>query len=172
MIHDALRKGRCGICAAAPAHCWALYYYAMQMHHGTVADRARRAQLKSVAEAYFSALERSDFSAIPYADKVTLRTPLTPGGVHKPLVGKAALEEIWWAPLKGAIGGVEVLDHYINDDASAICTQVLINIAGTDIVLRVVDRFAVDSEGRITEQENHFDPRDVTNPGWAAAQGR
>jgi hypothetical protein len=31
---------------------------------------------------------------------------------------------------------------------------------------RVADRFTVDEDGRIVEQENHFDPRDVTNPGW------
>jgi hypothetical protein len=33
--------------------------------------------------------------------------------------------------------------------------------------LRVADRFNVNEQGKITEQENHFDPRDVTNPGWA-----
>jgi hypothetical protein len=32
--------------------------------------------------------------------------------------------------------------------------------------LRVADRFNVNEQGKITEQENHFDPRDVTNPGW------
>ena len=32
--------------------------------------------------------------------------------------------------------------------------------------LRVADRFTVDAAGRIVEQENHLDPRDVTHPGW------
>jgi hypothetical protein len=141
----------------------------MQMHHGSIEYATRRAQLRSVAEAYFSGLERADFNAIPYAENITLRAPLAPEGVHKPLVGRKTLEEIWWAPLKGAIGRVTILDHYINEDATAICTQALVSIGGTDIVLRVVDRFAIDSAGRITEQENHFDPRDVTNPGWATA---
>ena len=34
-------------------------------------------------------------------------------------------------------------------------------------VLRVADRFTVSDAGRVVEQENHFDPRDLTNPGWA-----
>ena len=32
--------------------------------------------------------------------------------------------------------------------------------------LRVIDRLTVDAGGKIVEQENFFDPRDVTNPGW------
>jgi hypothetical protein len=56
-----------------------------------------------VAEAYFEALAKKDFTAIPYDDNV---------------------------------------------------------------MLRVADRFTVNCAGKIIEQENHFDPRDVTNPGW------
>jgi hypothetical protein len=37
--------------------------------------------------------------------------------------------------------------------------------------LRVADRFTVNEAGKITEQENHFDPRDVTNPGWQSRSG-
>src|SRR5215471_2607734 len=59
----------------------------------------RRTQLRAVAEAYFGALARKDFAAIPYDDKVVLRAPLVPGGVHKPLVGKEALRTVWWPPL-------------------------------------------------------------------------
>ena len=75
----------------------------------------RRAQLRAVAEAYFAALAKKDFVAIPYADNVSLRAPLCPGGVHTPLVGKEALRTIWWPPLVPAMGDVKVLDHYIND---------------------------------------------------------
>lgn len=32
--------------------------------------------------------------------------------------------------------------------------------------LRVADRFNVNESGKIIEQENHFAPRDATNPGW------
>jgi hypothetical protein len=30
------------------------------------------------------------------------------------------------------------------------------------------ESYAVNTEGKIIEQENHFDPRDITNPGWQA----
>ena len=126
----------------------------------------RRAQLRAVAEAYFAALAKKDFAAIPYDDHVSLRAPLCPGGVHTPLVGKEAVRTIWWPPLVPAVGAVKVLDHYINDDLTAICTEALITTVNPSATLRVADRFTVSAEGKIIEQENHFDPRDVTNPGW------
>jgi len=126
----------------------------------------RRAQLRAVAEAYFAALAKKDFAAIPYADQVSLRTPLCPGGVHTALVGKEALRTIWWPPLVPAVKDVRVLDHYINDDLTAICTEALITTVNPPATLRVADRFTVSAEGKIIEQENHFDPRDVTTPGW------
>lgn len=125
---------------------------------------ARAEQLKGAALAYFTGLERADFDSIPFAENITFRAPLTPGGAKKPLHGKEQLRQIWWAPLKGAIGHVEIVDSYVNDGATSICMTALVSIAGTDIVLRVADRFTVDSAGLITEQENHFDPRDLTNP--------
>ena len=134
----------------------------------TAGDTAakRRAKLRAVAEAYFAALAKKDFVAIPYADNVSLRAPLCPGGVHTPLVGKEALRTIWWPPLVPAVGDVKVLDHYINDDLTAICTEAVITTVNPPATLRVADRFTVSAEGKIIEQENHFDPRDVTNPGW------
>lgn len=126
----------------------------------------RRAQLRAVAEAYFAALAKKDFTAIPYADTVVLRAPLAPGGVHTPLVGKEALRTIWWPPLVPALGAVKVIEHYFNEQLTAIITEAEINIANPPTTLRVADRFTVNAEGLIVEQENHFDPRDVTNPGW------
>ncbi len=135
--------------------------------HTTAAGAAgRRAQLRAAADAYLEGLAKKDFSLIPYADGVTLRAPLCPGGVHRPLVGKEALRTIWWAPLPAALGAVRVLDHYYNDELTAICVEAEVGIVGVAQPLRVADRFTVDSEGKIVEQENHFDPRDVTNPGW------
>ena len=141
------------------------------MKHTNIDDTARRAKLRAAAEAYFSGLERSDFGSIPFAENVTLRAPLAPGGVHKPLIGREEARQIWWAPIQGAIGRVEILEHYFNEDGTGICTAALVGLAGTDIVLRVADRFVVDEQGLIVEQENHFDPRDVTNPGYAQAGG-
>ena len=119
-----------------------------------------------MAEAYFAALAKKDFEAIPYDDNVSLRAPLCPGGVHTPLVGKGALRTIWWPPLVPVLGEARVLDHYINEKMTAICTEALIATVNPPVTLRVADRFTVSAEGKISEQENHFDPRDVTNPGW------
>jgi len=131
----------------------------------------RQAQLRAVAEAYFAALAKKDFDAIPYDDQVSLRAPLCPRGVHTPLVGKETLRTIWWPPLVPALGAVQVLDHYINEGLTAICTEALITTVSPPATLRIADRFTVNAAGKIIEQENHFDPRDVTNPGWQNLQG-
>jgi len=124
--------------------------------------------LRAVAEAYFAALAKKDFSGIPYDDNITLRAPLAPGGVNNPLRGKEALRTVWWEPLVPALEGakVTVLDYYFNEKLTAVCTEALIELANPPVTLRVADCFTVNAAGRITEQENHFDPRDVTNPGW------
>ena len=131
---------------------------------------AQREQLRNLAEGYFAALRQKEFAAIPYTDDVTLRTPLAPGGVNHLLSGKQALYEQWWLPLVPALDGVEitVLEHYFNESLTAICTEanITINVVSPPATLRVADRFTVNAEGKITAQENHFDPRDVTNPGW------
>ena len=133
-------------------------------------DDERRQLLKSVAEAYFQGLQHQDFSSIPYDENVTLRAPLSPGGVNRPLVGESVLRTQWWEPLVPALPGlrVQILDHYINETSTAIVTEAEITITVLDppVTLRVADRFTVSDDGKILEQENHFDPRDVTNPGW------
>ena len=126
----------------------------------------RRAQLRAAADAYLEGLAKKDFSLIPYADDVTLRAPLCPGGVHHPLTGKETLRAIWWAPLPAALGAVRIIDHYYNDELTAICVEAEVGIVGVAQPLRVADRFTVDTAGKIVEQEIHCDPRDVTNPGW------
>ena len=130
----------------------------------------RREQLRAATEGYFEALRRKDFSLIPYDDNVTLRAPLAPGGVNQPLVGKEAVRAQWWQPLEPALAGVQVqvLDHYVNESLTSIVAAAEITITITDppVTLRVADRFTVNEAGRIVEQENHFDPRDMTNPGW------
>ncbi|MCA1719445.1 MAG: nuclear transport factor 2 family protein [Actinobacteria bacterium] len=136
-------------------------------------DDERRQLLKSVAEAYFRGLQQQDFASIPYDENVTLRAPLSPGGVNRPLVGESVLRTQWWQPLVPALPGLQVriLDHYINEPSTAIVTEAEITITVLDppVTLRVADRFTVSDEGKILEQENHFDPRDVTNPGWQDA---
>jgi len=134
----------------------------------TVAER--KEQLRNIAEGYFEALRKKNMAAIPYDDNVLLRAPLTPGGVNHPLIGKSALHSQWWVPLEPALEGVEIqiIEHYMNASMTAICTEANIKITAVSppVTLRVADRFTVSAEGKIIEQENHFDPRDVTNPGW------
>ena len=134
--------------------------------HATSTAATRRAQLRAVAEAYFTALANKDFTAIPYDENVILRAPLAPGGVHIPLVGQEALQTIWWPPLVPALGAVKVIEHYTNESLTAIITEAEITTIHPQATLRVADRFTVNAAGKIVEQENHFDPRDVTNPGW------
>ncbi len=130
----------------------------------------RRQQLRGIVSTYFAALRQKDFSAIPYAKDVTLRAPLAPGGVNQLLQGKVALHAQWWEPLQPALENVEIvlLDTYLNESMTAIFAEALItiNVLTPPVTLRVADRFTVNVAGEITEQENHFDPRDVTNPGW------
>jgi alpha-D-ribose 1-methylphosphonate 5-triphosphate synthase subunit PhnH len=130
----------------------------------------RKAQLRHIAEGYFEALRTKTLAAILYDEHVTLRAPLTPGGVQRPLTGKRALHAQWWVPLEPALEGVEItiVDHYLNESLTAICTEaeITIHAVSPPVTLRVADRFTVSAEGKIIEQENHFDPRDVTNPGW------
>jgi hypothetical protein len=81
------------------------------------------------------------------------------------LTGKENLRSIWWAPLPGLLGQVEVADTFVNKDLSAVTVEfhceILLN---PPVLLRITDRFKVDEEGMITDQENFFDPRVVTNP--------
>jgi hypothetical protein len=47
----------------------------------------------------------------------------------------------------------------MNDDLTAIMTKAEVGVLQPACVLRVADLFEVDMAGRITAQENHFDPR-------------
>ena len=65
-----------------------------------------------------------------------------------------------------ALGAVKVIEHDINAQLTAMITEAEIDTVNPRATLRVADRFTVNAAGKIIEQENHFDPRDVTNPGW------
>ena len=123
------------------------------------ANTQRKEQLKKVAETYFDSLRQRTFSAIPFSDDVVLRVPLAPGGVHNPIKGKQAVFEQWWQPLEPALEGVSItiIDHYYNDSMTCIITKAEITLAGPGITLRVADLFIISEEGKIIEQENHFD---------------
>jgi hypothetical protein len=127
----------------------------------------RKDQLHRIARSYvLDGLGKGNFDAIPYSEEVTLRAPLCPGGSCVPLTGRSNLREQWWTPLPQLVAGVEVLDTYVNRDLTAVTVEFLCQIRQPACTLRIIDRFKVNEAGRIIEQENFFDPRNVTNPDW------
>jgi SnoaL-like domain len=134
-------------------------------------QEARKAQLKEAATKYFAALANKDFEMIPYEDNVVLRAPLAPGGIHSPLAGREKLRNIWWPPMPQILGEVKLLDIYYNETLTGVVGEAEIEVTNPKARLRVADRFTVNAAGRIVEQVNHFDPRDVTNPGWQKQSG-
>jgi hypothetical protein len=121
-------------------------------------EEARRAQMKAVVEAYFEGIAKQDMSAVPYDDNVLLRSPLAPGGLSTPLLGRQAVFD-WFASLWPVLGGTEVFEHYFNDDLTVIATRADIVITHPPSRLRVTDRFMITPEGKIIQQENHYDPK-------------
>jgi hypothetical protein len=134
----------------------------------TQTQQRRARQLHAVARQYvMKGLGKKDFDAIPYEEDVVIRAPLCPGGSTQPLVGKENLRNIWWAPLPGLLGEVSILDTYVNQDLTAVTIEFHLQVlVSPPVELRIIDRFKVNEEGKITDQENFLDPRDVTNPGW------
>ena len=116
-------------------------------------------QLKKVAENYFDSFKTKSFATIPYSDDVVLRAPIAPGGVHFPIKGKQEVFTQWWQPLEPALEGVsiKIIDQFYNDSLTGIIAKADFTLAGPGITLRVADLFFVNEEGKITEQENHFD---------------
>ena len=119
---------------------------------------ARKTQLKSIAEEYFKGIAKKNMSAVPYDDHVRLRSPLAPGGLSSPLVGQQAVLD-WFAILWPVLGGTEVFEHYFNDDLTVIATRADIEITDPPSRIRVTDRFLITPEGKIIQQENHYDPK-------------
>jgi hypothetical protein len=64
------------------------------------------------------------------------------------------------------VGGVDLVDSYVNKDNTAVTVEFHCHIIQPACTLRIIDRFTINEDGEITEQENFFDPCDITNPGW------
>jgi hypothetical protein len=118
----------------------------------------RRAQLKTISELYFEGMAKKDMSDVPWAEDVVLRSPLAPGGLETPLVGRQAVRD-WFAQLYPVLGEMTIIEHYFNEDLTVIASRSDVGITNPRSTLRVVDRFTVNTEGQITAQENHYDPR-------------
>lgn len=131
--------------------------------------QTRRAQLRSVADAYFGSLARKMFDEIPYHHDVTLRSPLAPPDLAvpyeaHPLQGREAVVA-WFRGLGPALGATKVLAYYYNEDLTAIMVEAEVGITSPPGVLQVADRFVVNADGQITDQENHYDPRPALRSG-------
>jgi len=123
--------------------------------------------LHEIARNYVTqGLGGKNFDAIPYDNEIVLRAPICPGGSCTPLKGKENLRAIWWAPLPSLIGKVRLIDSFVNETNMTVAVEFHCEILSPSCTLRVIDRFKIDQEGKIIEQENFFDPRDITNPGW------
>jgi len=128
---------------------------------------SRKDVIRGAIDGYFDGLATKNFDRIPFADDVRFRAPLAPGGVHHPIDGRDAVKDVWWAPMPGLLGAVKCTGVYFDDELTgAVATGEVEVMTDPPVQLRVADRFAINDEGLIVEQENHFDPRDVTNPGW------
>jgi hypothetical protein len=131
---------------------------------------SRKDVIRRAVDGYFAGLATKDFDRIPFAEDVSFRAPLAPGGAHQVIAGRDAVKDVWWAPMPGLLGAVTCHGVYFDDELTgAVATGEVEVLTDPPVRLRVADRFAIDDEGRIVEQENHFDPRDVTNPGWQGA---
>ena len=69
-------------------------------------------------------------------------------------------------PFHHCWGKVHLIDTYVNKDNTSVTVELHCEIINPACTLRIIDRFTINDEGKITEQENFFDPRNITNPGW------
>lgn len=126
----------------------------------------RKELLRTIASDYVTkGLGGKNFDVIPYHEQVELRAPILPGGSKNPMVGRENIKENWWAPLPNLVKDTELLEVYTNERGTAVTAEFHCHILEPKCTLRIVDRFKVDGNGKITKQENFFDPRDLTNPG-------
>ena len=136
-----------------------------QLETMTTSTLSKADKLHTIARNYvIKGLGNKNFDAIPYAENVVLRAPLSPGGSTQPLIGKESLRNQWWAPLPSLLAGVEIVDSYVNKEETGVVVEFYCRIISPACTLRVTDRFIVNEEGKIIDQENFFDPRPVTNP--------
>ena len=117
----------------------------------------RAQNLSRIVGLYFDGLRTKDLSAIPWAEGVILRAPLSDGGAEVPLAGRETVHA-YISGMLPAIQGVQLLDTYVNATQTAVMGKAELTLV-TGAKLRVADLFEVNEAGEIMSQENHFDPR-------------
>lgn len=134
---------------------------------------AKKELLISVVETYIKGIKERDFSIIPYAENVTMRTPFTKNGMNLQLKGKAALLNEWWKPLLLTPNSKEVVfkvtDYYFNESLTSIVAESVVTDYNAEppATVYVAERFTLNEAGEIIDQINHIDVRDVLTPGWS-----
>ena len=84
-------------------------------------------------------------------------------GTHRPIAGRDAVKEVWWAPMPGLLGAVTRLATYFDDELTgAVATGEVELMTEPPVRLASPTVLPIDDEGLIVEQENHFDP--ATSP--------
>ena len=112
--------------------------------------------LKHFARAYFDGLAAKDMSGVPYAEDAKLWAPLGPNGLDRPIEGRAAISA-YFENVFPILGRVEIQNLFVDGEwAGGRAFIELSEPAGAK--LRVNDVFRI-RNGRIIEQENHYDPR-------------
>ena len=111
---------------------------------------------RQAVEAYFAGLAAKDLSGIPWADNASLRTPLNPaGGESTPIRGRKAIHD-FFAAILPALGNVKLVRHYAGE-AGWVAAQAEMQLANGK-TLYVCDAFFI-QQGKIIEQQNHYDSR-------------
>lgn len=132
----------------------------------------RKEQLISIVETYIKGIKERDFSIIPYAENVTMRTPFTKNGMSIQLKGKEVLFNEWWKPLLLTPNSKEVVfkvkDYYFNESLTSIVAESVVTDYNAEppATVYVAERFTLNDAGEIIDQINHIDVRDVLTPGW------
>ena len=112
--------------------------------------------LQRFARAYFDGLAAKDMSGVPYAEDAILWAPLGPDGLDKPIEGRAAILS-FFENVFPVLGRVDIQNLFSSGEWAAGRAFIdLTQPAGA--TLRVNDVFRI-KDGRIVEQENHYDPR-------------
>ncbi len=138
-----------------------------RQYTGALGEAERKQQLHNLAKSYvIDGLGAGNFNAIPYHVDVELRAPIHPMGSQQPMTGREFIKENWWAPLPDLVASTDLLATYVNENLTKVTAEFFCHIKEPACTLRIVDRFTVDENGKITDQENFFDPRDLTSPGW------
>ena len=136
-------------------------------------ETAKKELLISTVETYIKGIKERDFSIIPYAENVTMRTPFTKNGMKTQLKGKEALFNEWWKPLLLTPNSKEVVfkvsDYFFNESLTSIVAESIVTDYNAEppATVYVAERFTLNEDGEIIDQINHIDVRDVLTPGWS-----